>query len=330
MDRSKLSLKWLEVFQAVAQNGSVQGAAKELGVSVSTASHHLSCLERAVGAPLLDHSRRPMRLTAGGEALVRRVDEAMWLLKMGVSEIWSDNLQSLARVLRIAQIEDFDADVCPQLVEQLMRVMPACEFSILSRPSHEIFELLQSEQVDVGVATSADHAFDDLHEEAILTDPYLLVTPLNHEAAHGDQLATLAKQREFPLLRYRKDQLIGRRVEAQLRRLSLFVPAQIELESTRAILSMVAHGHGWTITTALNFTQAQRYHDQLRLEPFPGKSFSRQISLFKRDDLPARVYDFIAASLRRSVQKSVVEPLVERHPWLQGRVEVLSRPPIAR
>ena len=325
MERSKLSLKWLEVFQAVSRQGTVRDGAENLGISISTASHHLACLERAIGTQLLDHGRRPMRLTPAGEILLRRVDEAMWILRKGVSEIWSEDLQSLVRLLRIAHIEDFDADVAPVMVEQLARAMPFCDFSILSRPTHEIAELLQSEQIDVGIASSVDLDSVGIVEEPILRDPFIVVAPADIAEGPPDLQVFLAAGNRLPLLRYSKKQLLGRRIEAQLRRLDLRFAERMEFESTHMILSMVASGRGWTITTALTFARAQRYHSELRAMPFPGKAFSRQISLFRREDVPASIQDVLEASLRNAVQRMVIEPTVGRYPWLADRFGLIPK-----
>ncbi len=64
--RKDLSLKWLELFQICAQKGSLQAAAQETGLTVSTVSHHLRNLEDHLGVELLNHSRRPMVPTKRG------------------------------------------------------------------------------------------------------------------------------------------------------------------------------------------------------------------------------------------------------------------------
>ncbi len=325
MQRSKLSLKWLEVYQAISRQGTVRDGARSLGISVSTASHHLACLEKAVGAQLVDHGKRPMRLTPAGDVLLRRVDEAMWLLRQGISEIWSEDLQSLQRLLRIAHIEDLDADVAPAMVVRLAAAMPLCDFSILSRPTHEIAELLHSEQTDIGIASSVDLDAAGIIEEPVLRDPFIVVAPASVPEASGDFQFFTSQAGRLPLLRYSKRQFLGRRIEAQLRRHGLRFAERMEFESTHMILAMVAAGRGWTITTALTFARAQRYHSDLRAMPFPGKAFSRQISLFCREDLPANIKDVLETSLRHSVQRMVIEPTVGRYPWMAERFGLIPR-----
>lgn len=324
MERSKLSLKWLEVFQAVARSGSLRDGAAELGISVSTVSHHLSCLDRAVGATLLDHSRRPMRLTVEGETLLRHVDEALTLLRKGVTEMWSDDPQSLVRVLRIAHIEDFDPDVAPALADRLARALPACELSMLSRPSHEIIELLQGEDVDVGIAASTEIDMSGFAESPLLRDPYLLATPLSAEWSAESAADLTELSRRLPFLRYSKKQLIGRRVEAHLRRLDLRLPGRMELESSQSIMAMVAANRGWTVTTALSYACAGRFRQNIRLSRFPGKAFARRISAYRRDSVPPGLHAMIAGILRQAVQTMVVEDTLALQPWLDGQFGLLT------
>ena len=77
MNMSHISLKWLEVFHLVACHGSVQAAAREAGLSISTVSHHLRSLEAQLGVTLLNHARRPMILTPVGAVFFKNVDEAL-------------------------------------------------------------------------------------------------------------------------------------------------------------------------------------------------------------------------------------------------------------
>lgn len=325
MDRSPLSLKWLEAFQAVARCGTVRDGARSLGVSISTVSHHLTRLEDALGAQLVDHGKRPMRLTPAGETLLRRVDEAMSLLRMGVSDIWSNDLGAIVRLLRIAHIEDLDTDVAPHLVQQLSKSMPLCDFAMRSRPSHEVIELLESGQADIGIASSMDHGRAGVIVDALLRDPFILVMPKSLRVKPSS-LADLQNMRDnLPLMRHSRQEQIGRRIEAQLRRLGARFPQRMEFESTHAILAMVAAGRGWAITTALTFARAQRYHEALHAAPFPGRSFSRTISLACAEELPATIRALSRDSLRDGIQRLVLDPTLTRYPWLAESFELLPQ-----
>lgn len=314
MEKSRLSLKWLEVFQAVAATGSLRDGAERLGLSISTASHHLRCLEDTVGVPLLDHARRPMTLTPEGEALLRRVDEALWLLRKGVSDIWADDLPSMTRSVRIAAIEDLDTDVMPDLAARLTRALPACDLAFLSRPSHEIATLLRADEVDLGIATAIHAGQPTVIEEPLLRDPFILVAPRRAAWNAADYLEGRAP---LPFARYSRKQLIGQRVEVQLRRLSLRLPQRLEFESNATLFAMVAAGGAWTIATALTCARARKVLDEVAMMPFPARGFAREIAVSRRDDLPAPLYELVSSQLRGLTQTRLIDPIVARAPWLE-------------
>lgn len=328
MEPTKVSLKALEVLLAVTRLGTLQDGARDLGISISTASHHLSELERAVGTPLLDHARRPMTLTPAGQVLHRRAEEALGSLRKGFSEIRSSDVQHLVRLLRLAIIEDFDADVAPALTRALIQQAPQCDLSLLSRPSHEVLDLLRRKKVDLGVAATMDFDGTGISETPLLRDPFIMVLPAKLSPAPSDlsELAQLGA--ELPLLRYSPGQLVGQRIEAQLRRLDVQFPRRMDFETTHAILSLVADGLGWTVTTALCWARAQRYHPQLVAKPFPASAFAREISLFARDDVPVDVTRLAAESLRTAISALIVTPTLGQLPWLGAHFAVI--PPQAR
>ena len=321
MERANLSLKWLEVFQAIAREGSVQAAAQRLGLSISTASHHLSCLEGAIGVDLIDHRKRPMKLTTAGETLLRRVDESLLLLRKGVSEVWSNDPASMVRRLTLATIEDLDIEVTPFLASGLGAALPACELGFLSRPSHEIISLLQSEEIDIGIASTAEVRDTHLIEAPLMRDPYVLIVPNGRDALAE---AYLNGDSGLTFLRYSKKQMLGQRIDVQLRRLRKHIPNRLEFESTQAIFSLIAEGQAWTITTALNFACAYRAHDKVQAIPLLDGGFTRQLSLFWRQDLPESVIVLVEKLVRELIQRRIVEPTLTLAPWLGSEFRLLD------
>jgi len=62
-------LRALAVFANVADAGSFRGAAKQLGISASVVSHHVTSLERYLDTPLIYRSTRRLSLTDAGKRL---------------------------------------------------------------------------------------------------------------------------------------------------------------------------------------------------------------------------------------------------------------------
>ena len=320
MKKSQLSLKWIEVFQLVARSGSLQTASEQAALSLSTVSHHLSKLEETLGTPLFDHSRRPMPLTPAGATFLGTVDEAMRLLRQAEIEAQSGPLTD-TRHLTLALVEDFDSEVAPELARILQTHMPNCSFRHLTRPSHDILALLRNQDADIGVATRPQFDQPGLIETPLLRDPFVLAVPLNTTATPDE---FLRGDSSLPFLRYSQNQIIGSLIDAQLRRLRITLPGQFEFESNQSIMNMVAEGCGWAITTPACYTRARRFHRQLRLVPFPGKGFSRTLSVFTPEVHDSMASATVIATLRQLVQTRAIDPAITQIPWLAGQFTLLS------
>ena len=67
----RLPLTTLEIFDAIAREGSFKGAANRLGLQPSTVSHQLKSLEEQLGTALIIRTTRSLCLTESGRALLR-------------------------------------------------------------------------------------------------------------------------------------------------------------------------------------------------------------------------------------------------------------------
>ena len=67
----RLPLPTLEIFDAIAREGSFKGAAQRLGLQPSTVSHQLKTLEEQLGTALFIRTTRAISLTEAGRALLR-------------------------------------------------------------------------------------------------------------------------------------------------------------------------------------------------------------------------------------------------------------------
>jgi len=325
MQRTNLSLRGLEIFQMVARSGSVRQVAAETGLSVSTVSHHLRAVEESIGVSLIDHSRRPMVLTPAGTIFARHVEEGLNIIRRGETELTAGDLAEM-RELRCGIVDDFDAEVAPELAQFLARAMPRCTFKHHTRPSHEIIRLLTERKLDVGLATRPVSDIPGLVEYPVLRDPFVIALPAGSDTAPEDFLAGRGK---LPFLRYSSQQLIGNTIEAHLRRSRISLPNRFELESNQSLLGMVADGSGWAITTPASYVRAKRFQDQIALHPYPGKGFVRYISLFSNEHYPRPTAELIAGSLRRLIKRYFVNPISDRYRWLSPGFQVLDTPPEA-
>jgi putative choline sulfate-utilization transcription factor len=87
MSDRKLDVGWLRIFEAVGRNGSITGAAAELGLSQPAVSYQIRRIEQQVGIALISRLHRGSKLTEAGETLFRAAHSGLERLDEAVRDI---------------------------------------------------------------------------------------------------------------------------------------------------------------------------------------------------------------------------------------------------
>lgn len=323
MERPKLTLRALELFDSAARTRSLVETAAEMGCAVSSVSRHIAQLEAHLGAALFDHGRRPIALTPAGQAFHRRIGEGLRLIRLGVSET-AATPGDAPQDLRIAMVEEFENAVATALLGALADRLPRARFQLVLQPSHQAIERLRARQLDIAVVTEPSEMIMDLVSRPLMRDPFVIAAPKDWPETPDQMMAGTAS---LPFLRYNPDHVIGRQVAAHLRRRHVTLENRFEIDSNQSILGLVAEGRGWSLTTAMGYLRARRYQDQVTLHPAPGPAFARYLALFALPDFSAPLTAEIEAALRRFIAADIVAPAVARYDWLSERLALIEGEP---
>lgn len=312
--QGRITLWGVEVFVAMAEEGSVSGAARRLGASLSAVSQQLSNLERALGAPLLDRAARPMALTPEGALFLRRAQAILNEAALARAELAARDLAGLTR-LRLGLIEDLESEVTPRLLTAMGSELTSCHFLLETGASHHLLERLEARALEVAVAAQNGPAPDWMEVHPLLAEPFVMAVPPGG-AGQGAGLPDL------PFIHYTARHMMGRMIEGWLARQGLTLPYRFELDSYHAILAMVAAGSGWTIITPLGLHAAQRFRGAVEVRPLPGAPVSRTIALHARAGILGSMPAAMAGQLRGLLATLVVDPSVARLPFLAETLSV--------
>lgn len=315
-----VTLRGLEVFEALASTGSVAQAAEVTGLSQPAVSQQIRNLETALGTTLVDHGKRPMQLTTAGRSFLNRTQAVLSELRLAKSELTVMDLSHIS-TLSIGIIDDFDNHLTPRLVSTLAESLTKCRFKMITAGSNDIADMMQDHQLHLGITATSGQAIDYATEYPLARDPFILVTP-SAVAAKGADLSDIMNT--LPFMRYERKQLISRQIDAHLARLKLDFPERFEIGSHLALMACVARGIGWAITTPLGFMRAARFHDQITAHPLPFAPFSRRISLLASPDFADTVPRDIAASFRTMLQNKIIKETLQAQPFLEGEFRILN------
>jgi DNA-binding transcriptional LysR family regulator len=183
-----VELKHLRVLRAVTSAGSFSAAADQLDYTQPAVSRIVAALERELGAPLVDRTSRPLRLTDAGAALLRHADRIFEHLAGAEAEI--EAIAELdAGTLHVGTFSSAGAAFVVDAVAALKRAHPGVEVTVTEDWPRALVSGLRDGELDVAVVFDFPQTGDDIGEglelEPLLDDPLVLVLPEDHElAAH--------------------------------------------------------------------------------------------------------------------------------------------------
>ncbi len=176
--RLRLNLRQLEVFAAIAREGSSRAAAERVARSQSAASAALAELESVLGVQLFDRLGRRLVLNENGRALlpvaIALLDQAVELETLFDAEH--------AAPLRLAASLTIGEYLLPNLLAQWKQAHPNSRVRMLIGNTSEVIASVVSHDADVGfIEGSQTHA--DLRVQAWMSDELVIVASPTHALA---------------------------------------------------------------------------------------------------------------------------------------------------
>lgn len=313
---SSFEFRALQVFVVTAEQASMTQAAKVLGLTQSGVSQIIAGLEEIIGRQLFDRSIRPIVLTKAGQVLLKQSQRILGDLNSAFVEATESDSGELAS-LNIAMPESLANVLGPRLYRRKGDLARFWRISNGLMPDQRA--KFNTHAADLMI-TEESNTSDMLEVERfnLFTEPYVLIFPRNFALAPelGPHLA------ESTFIRFSLRSSAGRQTEAQLNRLQLKFPAQIEFDSVVGHATAVAFGLGWGITTPLCLFQVPGIFEQLQVHPIVRGKFGRRMTLLARQHTLGSAPRIIAEDCRAILSEEVFPELVAELPWLDGLMQV--------
>ena len=185
----------LRVVKAVADAGSITGAAAELGYSQPAVSQQLKRLEQRLGIAIVERVGRGVRLTDAGRILARHAPAVTTALDAAAGELAELRGLRAARV-RLMAFPSASPTIVPRLLADLAQRHPGISLTYVEAEPPEAVDAVRDDRTDIALTFSYPGDRDDPHGSsarglavtAIGTDDMLAVLPTGHPAASRDPL----------------------------------------------------------------------------------------------------------------------------------------------
>ncbi len=185
-----LGPRYIEMFMAVMDQGSLSAAARRLGVSQPAVSKAISYLEQRLGLTLFTRvggrvapTEAAARLATLGQRVLEQQDRALRVAR-GLGD---------RRTLRIATAPGYSLSVLPRVIQAFNGDYPEVSLDFRTMTTFDLNAAVLSERVDFGLAVGS---LEDtgLIDDPLATDEVLLLVPRDHVLASRTEvdLAELA------------------------------------------------------------------------------------------------------------------------------------------
>jgi DNA-binding transcriptional LysR family regulator len=239
-----MDVRQLEMFRAVAEEGSFTRAAQRLHVSQSAVSRQVKLLEEELGGLLLHRGGTGVALTGPGELVLKAANRVQRDLQDVVWQL-SENQKLQRGLLRLGGGMTVCLYILPRLLKKFRSRFKQVELHVASGTSEAILRLLRNHQVDLGLLTLPVVA-TDLEVLPVLKEEMVVVMAPRHPLARARSVEPRQLGR-FPLILFESGSNTRKVVDQFFVEEEIPTQVAMETENVEIIKAMVASGLGISV-----------------------------------------------------------------------------------
>jgi DNA-binding transcriptional LysR family regulator len=261
---TSIRLRYIEVFLALMQTGSAQGAANLLCTTQPSISKTLGALERQLGFQLFVRTAGSrLKPTADAYALMvegNRVNEELRSFLQVAAELQAGQAAHL-NVQSTAAIATW---LLPRVVARYKQAWREARLSLTVSGADAIVSSVRNQHTDIGIVINGPEEEFPL-VRTVWSAPMVCIFPKGHALAAKSEIGPedLAGQ---ALIAYRSSLGLGKMVENAFTGAGVPLPAEIRVNNTGVICRIVEEGYGVAVVDRLSL--AANNYSNIECRPF--------------------------------------------------------------
>lgn len=287
------TLRQLQYFIAVAEEGTVSGAAQSLSISQSAVTDAIKELESDLGVALFERHRRGLTITHKGHQFFRHANRILADVQ-DARRSFAGEESAPPSSLHLGVTSLVAGYVLSDLLARFRRAYPAADVSAIEDNGDYLEHLLIGGELDVAVMVISNlRDRVALQAEIFETSPYRLWLPLGHRLAAADsiELGDIASE---PLIMLTVDET-EENTDKLLSALGSKPHVAFRTRSVEAVRSLVATGAGVALLPDLVYRPWSLEGDRIESRDISGALPVVQVGMVWRrgSSLPQAARDFI-------------------------------------
>ncbi|MDX8441137.1 LysR substrate-binding domain-containing protein [Bradyrhizobium sp. Arg314] len=298
------TIRQLQFFVAVAEQGTVSGAAQNLSISQSSVTEAIKELESDLGVELFERHPRGLNITHKGHQFLRHATKILADVSDARRSFSSEQAVAGGR-LQLGVTSLVAGYVLSDLLARYRRAYPGVEVSAIEDNGDYLEHLLVGGKLDIAVmVTSNLRDRTALQSEILEVSAYRLWIPLSHRLASADIIG-ISDIASEPLIMLTVDE-----IEENTGKLLSAIGARphvaFRTRSVEAVRSLVATGAGVALLPDLVYRPWSLEGDRIESRDISGSLPVVQVGMVWRrgSSLPQSARDFIGlAQSQRMVRQ---------------------------
>lgn len=202
-----MNFKQLEYFAAVAEAGSISGAARELHVAQPPISRQLALLEGELGVTLFVRTNKGVALTEAGRLLHQHSRQMFQSLRSMADSVRDVDAGTQGQ-LKLGIIYS-DVQIATSLLKEYHRTFPQVELYVRMGSPGDLLNDLKRGELHVLFLRSRWERSYGLREQVLGEDPLELVMCPETDPSPGQEAVPIQALRDVPMCLLRSDDLWG-------------------------------------------------------------------------------------------------------------------------
>ncbi|MEU1997984.1 LysR family transcriptional regulator [Nocardia gamkensis] len=303
---AQLSLKRLEVFRLVVEEGTVTRAAEVLMVAQPAVSGQLRALESWLGAKLFVRRGNSMVLTEAGvraDAWAKEVLASAAQVKRDVVELSSGQ----GGAASIASSMAVGSYLLPPILSRFQRGRPGADITLSSAQPNDALRAVETGEADFAVVSwDQRHLPETISVEVVRTEPIILCAGPGIAVPPGE--LTMDQALRLPFVGAPREVIYQRNLMEQLTRHSNVEPRFIIRFGHAEPMKQAAADNGWALFAPRYVVGADITAGRLRELIVPGLELSERIALlWRRDKYFSPLQNAAVEEIRRVLRSDATE-----------------------
>ncbi|MGB2323677.1 MAG: LysR family transcriptional regulator [Candidatus Puniceispirillales bacterium] len=254
-------IKTLEIFRSIADLGSFQAAARNMGLSLSAISLQMKRLEEFAQLKLFDRSKKPPRLTRDGLVYLDKIDAVLdqW------QELEPANMSHQhQKQLTIGTVHSVLSSFLPLALKTFRQEMPDLDIIVRLDESFELEAELQAGTIDAAIISRPGKSMVDIIYHSLKEENLVLITGPN---VVGDNVKEIF--RDNPYVRFNRSARVSLKIDKWFEKMGLTVESGMEIDTLEGVIALVHAELGVSIVPMVS---SRLFPSDMRIIPLKDSS----------------------------------------------------------